>query len=145
MNYLLKGPKLGSLCTSSFGWHYSLCHTCKVFESSLNNNLKLFFSMSVNWNRIIWSFVLTKQQVLVWAGCFLPCVGPVKNIWCSAMIKKYLMMYEGKKKNMQAFLHDLLSILIIPKVKIQFEFTFYFTGFWTVHLELQHIKILHFW
>ena len=41
----------------------ALRHTSKVFESNLNN-LKLFFSMLANSDRIIRSFALRKQQVL---------------------------------------------------------------------------------
>ena len=39
-------------------------YTSNVFESSLNN-LKLFFSMPSNSNRIIRSFILKEKQVLV--------------------------------------------------------------------------------
>ena len=55
-------------------------YTSNVFESSLNN-LKLFFSMPSNSNRIIRSFIWKKKQVLVRAYCFLACAGPVENLW----------------------------------------------------------------
>ena len=53
-------------------------YTSNVFESSLNN-LKLFFSMPSNSNRIIRSFILKEKQVLVRAYCFLACADPVKT------------------------------------------------------------------
>ena len=54
-------------------------YTSNVFESSLNN-LKLFFSMPSNSNRIIRSFILKEKQILVRAYCFLACAGPVENL-----------------------------------------------------------------
>ena len=53
-------------------------YTSNVFESSLNN-LKLFFSMPSNSNRIILSFILKEKRVSVQAYCFLVCAGPVEN------------------------------------------------------------------
>ena len=54
-------------------------YTSNVFQSSLNN-LKLFFSMPSNSNRIIRSFIWKEEQVLVRAYCFLACAGPVENL-----------------------------------------------------------------
>ena len=54
-------------------------YTSNVFESSLNN-LKLFFSMPSNSNRIIRCFILKEKQILVRAYCFLACAGPVENL-----------------------------------------------------------------
>ena len=54
-------------------------YTSNVFESSLNN-LKLFFSMPSNSNRIIRSFILKKKRILARAYCFLACAGPVENL-----------------------------------------------------------------
>ena len=54
-------------------------YTSNVFESSLNN-LKLFFSMPSNSNRIIRSFTWKQKQVLVRAYCFLACAGQVENL-----------------------------------------------------------------
>ena len=54
-------------------------YTSNVFESSLNN-IRLFFSIPSNSNRIIRSFILKEKQVLVQAYCFLACAGPVENL-----------------------------------------------------------------
>ena len=54
-------------------------YTSNVFESSLNN-LKLFFSMPSNSNRIIRSFILKEKQVLVRAYWFLVCAVLVENL-----------------------------------------------------------------
>ena len=54
-------------------------YTSNVFKSSLSN-LKLFFSMTSNSNRIIRFFTLKEKQILVWAYCFWACVEPVENL-----------------------------------------------------------------
>ena len=101
----------------------ALWHISKVFESSLNN--LIFFSMPVNLNRIIWSFVLKEKQILTQAEHFLAVQGQLRIF--GKLPQRKSGWRKGRKNN---FLQDFLSILIEVKVKIKFAFTFYFMSFW---------------
>ena len=119
----------------------ALWHRSNVSESS-SKNFKLFFSMTSNSNRIIWSFILKEKQVFVRVDCFLASAEPVENLWKVAVMKKWVR--ERKKKQLSTW-----SIMNINNfkgnVRIKFVFSFYFMSFWPVQIELQHIEILHFW
>ena len=78
----------------------ALLYTSNVFESSLNN-LRLFFNIPSNSNRIIQSFILKEKQILVWAYCFLACAGLVENLLQVAVMKKWVK--DGKKKQLSAW------------------------------------------
>ena len=69
------------------------------YTSNVLNNLKLFFSMPSNSNRIIGSFILKEKQVLVRKYCFLACKGPVENLQVS-VIKKWV--NEREKNQLSA-------------------------------------------
>ena len=58
----------------------ALWYKSNVFESSLNN-LRLFFSMHSNSNRIIQSFILKEKQVLMQAYSFLAGAGQLKTFF----------------------------------------------------------------
>ena len=81
LKYLLKGSKLGV----AFIFRHlvdimALWYKSNVFESSLNN-LRLFFSMHSNSNRIIQSFILKEEQVLMQAYSFLAGAGQLKTFF----------------------------------------------------------------
>ena len=79
LKYLPKESKLGQPSYFVIWLMFvTLWHTSKIFESSLNN-LKLFFSMFANLDRIIWSFISEEKQVLERADCFLACPGSCCN------------------------------------------------------------------
>ena len=105
----------------------ALWYTSNVFESSLNN-LKLFFRMPSNSNRIIQSFILKQKQVLMRAYCFLACSGPVENLLQVAEMKNWVK--ERKEKTNFCMIYMIMNINNCEgKVKVKFVFTFYFMGF----------------
>ena len=51
---------------------------------------------------------------------------------------------EKKKKQLSAWY--IMNINSFEgKVRIKFEFDFYFMSFWPVQLKLEHIEVLRFW
>ena len=106
----------------AFGWHYCTMQTSKVFESSLNN-LKLFFSMPADSNRIIQSFICGANRLFWLAqGQLESCCG------------------EEKKSS----LHDLFSISIILKVKERLTLYLLFISWVFDHYNLSYSTLKSF-